>query len=141
MKKKILGVVLAAVMCISTSLVAFAEDQAWKHDIPGYGTLWGWLEGINDHGYYVETKTEVSENPDGAILRVHIDMYASDGSVLHTDWAESDSGETYFHYNFPVNNFAGVSSVYCAHEVVKGSIYPAEVVYTSVHDLPDLGTR
>lgn len=136
MKKKVLGVMLAAVMCVSTSLIAFAVELSWE-EAPGYGELWGWLEAIKDREYYVMTAAAVDVNTDNAFLRTNIEMLALDGSSVYADSAESIRGETSFTHNFYVNNFQGVSTVFCSHEVVGGSKYPAAVVYTCTSELPD----
>lgn len=135
MKKRILGVVLAAVMGISTSLVAFANQD--RVDAIGYGELWGSVEATDERGYYVVTGTAVDVNPGWAVLKANIEMLAPDGSCMHTDTATSASGETTFWYNFSVNNFEGVSAVYCSHEARDGGTgYPDAAVYTVTRDLP-----
>ena len=129
--KRILGVVLATAMCLSLSIVSFAESKS----VAGYGTLNGSISTSNVGGYYVNTSTSISSNPDNAYMKVKIELQDYYGSTLYTDNESSSRGKTSFSYPFEVVHFDDVAKVYGAHNIQGGSTYSAQVVYTATTNI------
>lgn len=127
--KKIFATAMAAVMCASFSMAAFAED--WDSEaVEGYGTLYGWSRAETFLSVLdVYTETTISQNPDSAYLKVKAEVMNSAGATLDYDEAQSADGATSFSYEFRMDD-ATASAVFVAHNVQGGGQYPAQVVYT-----------
>lgn len=129
--KKIFGFILTTIMCLSFSMVVFAASK----NVEGYGTLYGRISTSNSGGYYVNTVTTVTSNPDNAFMKVKIELQDYDGSTLHKDESSSSHGETEFSQAFEVIHFDDVHRVYGSHNIQGGNRYQAQVVYTTTTNI------
>lgn len=143
--KKFIGVVLAIVMSMSMSMVAFAGGITDK-EVEGYGLLFGSVDAINNVavGYaYVDATTIISNNPDNAYLKSKIEIQNVQGKVMESAIKTSDRGWVYLLGTFTLGedlkltSFDGVHAIYAAHNVQGGSRYPAQVVYTVTTQIPN----
>lgn len=120
--KKLLSLVGATALVMAFSVSAFAGSSS--KSVPGYGTLYGSLDGS---GNYV---TSVSSNPDRAYLTIKGVIQNINGSNISTQQEiDSGRGDTYHSGSWdwiPSNAYA----LYGTHGVQGGSRYGARAVYT-----------
>lgn len=130
--RKILGIMLTVVMCMSFTIVSFAASKV----VDGYGTLSGTVAATMNTQCLINTVTSVTANPDNAYMKVQIEIQDYDGYTLWTDDESSERGRTSFLHDFEVVHFDDVKKIYSAHNIQGGRTYAAQVVYTSTTDIP-----
>lgn len=128
------GMVLAMVMCLSFTIVAYAKTTK---QTDYYGTLSGSISAVMEgSSFKVKTISSVDSNKDKAILKVNIELQDRDGYTLDKKEDQSSKGATYFPKDFAVPHFDDVAIVYGAHGIQGGTKYGADAVYTSTIDIP-----
>lgn len=131
--------ILAMVMSMSVSLIAFAAGSAAGKEVDGYDFLFGSIAAIDsvaEGKAYIHAPTSIKTNPDNAYLRVKIELQNSKGKVLDSGIQTSERGVDYLMGYFllgsdlDLTSFNDVHVAYGAHNVQGGRTYSAQVVYT-----------